>query len=805
MARAGSAKTSGSKQSSSKIFTRPILQFTEAYEKEVFFTLAAGTSIFFLTALYSYNPLDASLLAQSFPPAEPTNLAGTLGANISGVAYFTFGLIAWLVPAPFLTSAILCLRDKAAPTPKGRWLGWMLILATLAAIITAVHPVFQLADFELVSGGVLGSFLSEFLTYWLGSIGSFIVLGTGLCISVMLVTRRAFVVPMFRTLEDVATKLPTSEKSPSSSATLQRTKEAKGPRGPFWWDRLLARKPAMESPENLSVTTDNLLFEPAILADSNQRLNQTAIAVQPDRSIEFEDSLPHLLAPDTRNEPRSSPTIELASPSPYCPPPTSVFQKSEPKSAKVNTKELDKVAALLVKTLEDFGVCGQVIGFQPGPVVTVYEYRPEAGIKQSKITGLIDDLALALRVDSIFILPVRGKRALGIQVPNTTREKVHLGDVVSTREFSDADSPLTFGMGKTINGQVMCADLASMPHLLAAGATGSGKSVAINALLCSIIMKAKPEEVRMILVDPKMLELSVYEGIPHLLMPVITEPDRASLALKWATCEMENRYKLMQLACVRNIAGFNSFWEKATEQKRDEIRSAMNDQSIGKLSFILLVIDELADLMLTAPKDVENSIQRLAQKARASGIHMVLATQRPSVDVITGVIKANLPCRVAFQVVSKHDSRTILDLIGAEKLLGKGDMLLQRPGIGRLERIQGALITDEEVLNMVAEVKASSGPCTYDDKIIHWIDEESARQNDSGKGGDTATLDDDPKWDDAIGIGQNHGHVSASFLQRHLKIGYNRAARIVESMETQGLVAKADGAKPRKWLGPQGH
>ena len=324
-------------------------------------------------------------------------------------------------------------------------------------------------------------------------------------------------------------------------------------------------------------------------------------------------------------------------------------------------------------------------------------------------------------------------------------------------------------------------------------------------MLCSIIMKASPDDVRMILVDPKMLELSIYEGIPHLLMPVITEPTKASLALRWAAAEMERRYKIMQQASVRNIAGFNEMWAKAGEAKRSELKLATGEENLDKLPFILLVIDELADLMMTAPKDVESSIQRLAQKARASGIHMVLATQRPSVDIITGVIKANLPCRIAFQVVSKHDSRTILDLIGAEKLLGKGDMLLQRPGIGRLERLQGALITDEEVLNLVAAVKATS-PVHYDESIISWIDDEFARQNEQDKSGSDQSDQaggEDPKWDEAVVIARNQGSISASFLQRQLKIGYNRAARIVEYMELRGLVDKADGAKPRRWLGGQ--
>jgi S-DNA-T family DNA segregation ATPase FtsK/SpoIIIE len=336
-----------------------------------------------------------------------------------------------------------------------------------------------------------------------------------------------------------------------------------------------------------------------------------------------------------------------------------------------------------------------------------------------------------------------------------------------------------------------------MPHLLTAGATGSGKSVAINTLLCSIIMKASPAEVRMILVDPKMLELSMYEGIPHLLMPVITEPGRAAIALKWATQEMERRYKLMQQAKVRNIVGFNDFCRQSTASQRQQL---LGEQSVEALPYILLVIDELADLMMTAPKEVESLIQRLAQKARASGIHLVLATQRPSVDIITGVIKANLPCRAAFQVVSKHDSRTILDQNGADKLLGNGDMLFQRPGSNRLERIQGAFISDDEVIQIVEATKSTSAP-EYDHQVMQWIDTEVARVTESSDMPDHMSSDDDPKYEEAKQIAQNQGYISASYLQRQLKIGYNRAARMVETMESQGLVDKADGAKPRQWRG----
>jgi S-DNA-T family DNA segregation ATPase FtsK/SpoIIIE len=469
-------------------------------------------------------------------------------------------------------------------------------------------------------------------------------------------------------------------------------------------------------------------------------------------------------------------------------------------SQEIDQKELQAVGALITQVFSEFGIKGEVIGFQPGPVVTVYEFQPEPGIKQARILTLIDDIALALKVDSIFIFPVKGKRALGVQVPNRQRQTAYLRNILESDAFKMASSPLTMAMGLSIAGEPICADLCAMPHLLMAGATGAGKSVAINTMLTSVIAKSGPEDVRMILVDPKMLELSVYEGIPHLLMPVITDVERAAMALKWAVSEMERRYKIMQLLAVRNIASFNESWRGLSETEKEALRQEVGAVDDHGLPMILIVIDELADLMMMAPKEVENCIQRLAQKARASGIHMILATQRPSVDIITGVIKANLPCRIAFQVVSRHDSRTILDQVGAEKLLGKGDMLYMRPGTQRFERIQGALVSDQEVIQFVRQFQAQVDPA-YRDDVIQWIEEELVKtQNPTGEPGET-TDGDEPKWDEAVGIAETQGSISASFLQRRMKIGYNRAARIVEQMESMGLVEKGAGSKPRAWLG----
>ena len=530
----------------------------------------------------------------------------------------------------------------------------------------------------------------------------------------------------------------------------------------------------------------------------------------PPTDLFSEPTLPESLSGPATPEPgRDLPLMEEVPDVPdepakeYAPPPAGIF-KTSPAMGPLDERrkqEYEATAAGLEKIFDDFSIKGKVVAIQPGPVVTVYEYQASAGTRLSRINALIDDIALALKVDSVFIHPVSGKNAVGVQVPNQDREVVLFGDLVGSPEFRNATSPLTFVLGKNLRGEAVCEDLASMPHLLTAGQTGSGKSVAINALLCSIIMKAPPERVRMILVDPKVLELKIYEGIPHLLMPVITEPTRAGLALKWACHEMDRRYRLMEQARVRNIGAFNDFWHRASPAERDALDGGP-EQKPGPLPQIVLVIDELADLMLTAPKDVEASIQRLAQKARASGIHLVLATQRPSVDVITGVIKANLPSRIAFKVFSRGDSRTILDSMGADKLLGKGDMLCLKPGASRLERVQGAFLSDQEVVDLVEAVRLDQSGGSWDEEAIAWIEEEAGRGKDDAPAGATGE-DDDPRWDEALTIAQRNGAISASFLQRQLKIGYNRAARMVESMENQGLVSGADGSKPRKWLGPQ--
>ncbi|MBW2415096.1 MAG: DNA translocase FtsK [Deltaproteobacteria bacterium] len=446
---------------------------------------------------------------------------------------------------------------------------------------------------------------------------------------------------------------------------------------------------------------------------------------------------------------------------------------------------LIKNSRVLEKKLADFGVLGRVVKVHPGPVITMYEFEPAPGVKVSRIVNLSDDLALALRAMAVRIVaPIPGKSVVGVEVPNTAREVVVLRDLLSHPSYSEPASKLTLVLGKDIFGAPVTADLAAMPHLLVAGATGSGKSVFLNTILCSLFYKATPDEVKLLLIDPKMLEFSMYQGIPHLITDVVTDPKRAAAALMGVVHKMEQRYKLMSERGVRNIAQYNRLLRKERGQARSE-----DGQPLEPLPYIVVVIDELADLMIVAARDVEESLMRLAQMARAAGIHLVLATQRPSVDVLTGIIKANFPSRIAFQVSSRTDSRTVLDANGAERLLGQGDMLFIPPGVSRLERLHGAFVSDKEIQLLCDSLRAQGEP-EFDETLIR-LKEESDRKE--ARGGDYDEL-----FDEAVDVIARHRIASISFIQRKLKIGYNRSARLVEQMEADGIVGPQEGTKARE-------
>ena len=461
---------------------------------------------------------------------------------------------------------------------------------------------------------------------------------------------------------------------------------------------------------------------------------------------------------------------------------------------------LEFTSRLIERKLADFGVQVKVIAALPGPVITRYEIEPAVGVKGSQIVNLARDLARALALISIRVVEtVPGKSCMALELPNSKRQTVKLSEIISSRPYNDMASPLTVSLGKDIGGLPVVTDLAKTPHLLVAGTTGSGKSVGINAMILSLLYKAEPEHVRLILVDPKMLELSVYEGIPHLLAPVVTDMKQAHNALHWCVGEMEKRYKLMSSLGVRNLAGFNSKIREA-EKRGEHIPNPLSltpeaPEPLTTMPFIVVIIDELADLMMVVGKKVEELIARLAQKARAAGIHLVLATQRPSVDVITGLIKANIPTRMSFQVSSKIDSRTILDQMGAESLLGQGDMLYLAPGTGYPTRVHGAFVSDDEVHRVVEHLKATGQPNYIEDILTGAADEEGGE---GGEGGDGADAENDPLYDQAVDVVLKNRRASISLVQRHLRIGYNRSARLIEAMEKAGLVSAMDGRGGRE-------
>ena len=468
-------------------------------------------------------------------------------------------------------------------------------------------------------------------------------------------------------------------------------------------------------------------------------------------------------------------------------PPVELLKENRDKGNKTGKKALTDTATKLQKTLYSFGVSAKVEHVSVGPAITRFELKPAEGVRVSKIAKLSDDIALNLAAESIRIeAPIPGKQAVGIEIPNAIKEIVPFRDIIESDEFEKADSKISMGLGKDIGGNVVVTNIGKMPHMLIAGATGSGKSVCINTLITSILYKAKPSEARLLLIDPKVVELSVYNGIPHLLIPVVTDPKKAAGALAWAVQEMENRYALFADKGVRDLKGYN---EKLREEGLTE-----------KLPQIVIVIDELADLMMVASKDVEDSICRLAQKARAAGMHLVIATQRPSVDVITGIIKANIPSRIAFAVSSQIDSRTILDMAGAEKLLGKGDMLFYPIGASKPQRIQGAFVSDDEVEKIVDYIKFNGGEANYNESIIEQIENANKTDQERDAESQESADDTDEYLEEAIDTVIMAGTASTSYIQRKFKVGYARAGRIIDQMEQRGIISGYEGSKPRRVL-----
>ncbi len=730
-------------------------------------------ALILLWALASYNPADPGFNSTGAGRGI-TNAAGPAGAWVSSFLYVLFGHAAYLFPVLLAATGWLGLKSRAvAGFPAGRVLGlrvagFLVMLGASCGLLTLHFAANGLPE---TAGGIVGQLTG------LGLAGVLSFLGATLLLLALWLAG----VSMFSGVSWIAVMDRVGRATLVSIAWTQQRVEALR-------DRLEGRKAAQARQESV------------------ERKKQSVVRKAPPR-------IEPVIAPVEKSErvekERQAPLFEMASPGEI--PPLGLLDEPPPQVGGYSEEALEAMSRLVELKLRDFGVEVEVVAVHPGPVVTRFELAPAPGVKVSQISNLAKDLARALSAIAVRVVEViPGKPTVGLEIPNESRELVTLGEILTSRAYDEMKSPLALALGKDIGGLPSVADLARMPHLLIAGTTGSGKSVAINAMVLSLLYKATPDQVRLIMVDPKMLELSVYEGIPHLLAPVVTDMKEAANALRWCVAEMERRYRLMATLGVRNIGGFNRKLKEA-EQRGEPLRDpffkpaehveGVEAPLLVPLPYIVVVVDELADMMMVVGKKVEELIARLAQKARASGIHLILATQRPSVDVITGLIKANIPSRIAFQVSAKVDSRTILDQMGAESLLGHGDMLFLPPGTGVPQRVHGAFVSDAEVHRVVKHLKAA-GPPVYLDEVLEGpsLPIPGLSPQAGGEFGDDG--EQDALYDEAVRIVTETRKASISGVQRRLKIGYNRAARLVETMEEAGLVGPLQSNGSREVLAP---
>jgi DNA segregation ATPase FtsK/SpoIIIE, S-DNA-T family len=758
------------------------------------FLLFACSAILFL-ALVSYSPRDPSLnTATSLATHPASNWIGLFGAMISDLLLQSVGVCVFLLPLALALLAARWFKSREVASPGAKALG-AAILLTFAPALLALLPFHLRWRGAVPIEGLLGRILGDVLLHYFNLIGAYIVSATIVAVALYLSTafsfssaqiwaqtRFAFIFAAWQRFQDWRAARAKAKAEKELDRRRVADRRAVAPAGQI----VSARQPQRPEPVPAEpVFTSELPPQPAAAAP------QTVLApAQPAASAEAEPAI----GPRADLERKSKTVMPKIAANGYKLPPSSLLHRADEQQA-INEDQLKVLAEVLTEKCAEFDVLGQVTQINPGPVVTTYEFKPEAGVKYSRVTSLSDDLCLAMRAESILIERMPGKSTVGIQVPNHERETIWLREVIEATEFIGTKSKLTLAMGKDINGRIVTADLASMPHLLIAGSTGSGKSVAINAMIMSILYKATPEQVRLILVDPKRLELGIYEGVPHLYVPIITEPKLAANALRNAVREMERRLKLLAEKGVRNIDQYNKLFDKESPSLFEDENSEHRP-----LPYIVIIIDELADLMMLDQSNVEESITRLAQMARAVGIHLVLATQRPSVDVITGLIKANFPSRISFRVATKIDSRTILDANGAESLLGKGDMLYLPSGSARVHRLHAPFTTEKEI-NAVVEFWRSQAQAQYEQKFLEAPkDEKQAGGSSAADDGDAGDDEHDELYHDAVRLVIEFGKASTSLLQRRLRIGYGRAAHLIDLMEKDGIVGAADGPKPREVL-----
>ena len=739
-------------------------------------------ALIWLIALATYNAADPVWYFTTDGSQAPANFVGRVGAFLAYLSFQLFGYAAYLLPLLIGTIGwhyFWCQLPDAAYT---KVTGVALFFACVTAFLSLVFDAPGEAGSSFRAGGSIGAALASTLAESLNRTGALIVLLTLMMLSVILSTQFSFG-RMFALVSE------------SSRESAERAVGAL--RG--WLDERRKARARREvvSKHAKKVTavakTDAGAARPPRAAVPPR--DEDVPTPEPDEVPRRRAAPPVVARPRPETAASLLPDPEPAKAAPrklgaYVLPPASLLDPPKGER-KIDERELMDLARQLEEKCREFSVEGQVAQIHPGPVVTTFEFKPEAGVKYSKITGLADDLCLAMEAESVLIDRIPGKSTVGIQIPNPNREAISLRELLESDAYQRSTSKLTLALGKTIHGEPYFADLATMPHLLIAGSTGTGKSVGLNSMLTSILYRSTPDDVRFILIDPKRLELGMYEDIPHLLTPVVMDPKKASNALRWAVREMEERYKTLAAEGVRNIEQYNRNIRLALA----EGGTADDPESPKPLPFVVVVIDELADLMMVASNEVEESIARLAQMARAVGIHLILATQRPSVDVITGLIKANLPSRVSFRVSSKTDSRTILDGNGAEQLLGRGDMLFLPPASSRCIRLHGPYISEQESARLASFLRKQGKP-VFDETI-------TAEDEKSGPGG--LEFEKDELYDEAARIVVSSGQVSISYLQRRLRIGFSRAARLVDMMEAEGLVSPGAGGKPREVLVDRGY
>jgi len=753
--------------------------------REIFFLAYVAVALFVLIALTTFSVDDAGW-THTGSGRPPVNGAGAVGAWVADLGFSLFGVTAFLFPlllAGYGHSVYKGVRRDSRPSLAVRiahWLGFAAAMGAAAALadIHWQHPLFPMPQ---GNGGILGQEVSHLVFRSFGAKGTTVLLSGLFLVGVSLYTGLSWV-----GVVDAVGKY--------SLIVLNGFLAVFTPR----------RRIAASSGIDAEAAAQPLYREPSARPKATK-------GGRPDTAVKPAPK-PTPAAPSKASPPasRKPPPPDFGAVSPGALPALELLNKVAPKIKGYTVEALEEMSRLVESILDDFGVDVQVTEVHPGPVITRFEIQPAPGVKVSRISGLAKDLARALSVTSVRVVEViPGKSVIGLEIPNQEREMVLLYSVLSSEPYRRSESPLTLVLGKDISGVPVVANLARMPHLLVAGTTGSGKSVAVNVMILSMLYKATPAEVRMIMIDPKMLELSIYQGIPHLLTPVVTDMKEAANALRWSVAEMERRYRLMSMVGVRNLAGFNQKVQEALDEndpildplwKPDLISELDVQPALEPLPQIVIVIDELADMMMIVGKKVEELIARLAQKARAAGIHLILATQRPSVDVLTGLIKANIPTRLSFQVSSRIDSRTILDQGGAESLLGNGDMLYLPPGTGIPMRAHGAFVSDQEVHNVVEFLKLT-GTARYIDEITRFSEDSGDASGYRGGDGDDGDESDD-LYDEAVRFVTESRKASISSVQRRFKVGYNRAARMIEDMERAGVVGPAETNGSRAVIAP---